>query len=134
MPVRLLSSSVLVWPTAEQVHEAARNWAQLLVESLPVAGVGYVGSYARGDWGVGSDLDLIVVLESAVPDSAVPESVVPESAGFDWKLESLPVPAEVRLYRTDEWNRLLRSDLRMAKVVREETVWLVGGTFDYRSQ
>jgi predicted nucleotidyltransferase len=30
--------------------------------------IGYFGSYARGDWGVGSDVDLIVIVaESELP-------------------------------------------------------------------
>jgi predicted nucleotidyltransferase len=28
-----------------------------------VVRVGYFGSYARGDWGVGSDLDLIIIVD-----------------------------------------------------------------------
>lgn len=117
MPVRSLSSSVLAWPTAEQVVGAARYWALPHAESESVLAIGYYGSYARGDWGVGSDLDLVVVLADG--SSA--------ASGIDWQLESLPVPAEVRVYSASEWNALLRSDLRMAKVLREETVWLVGG-------
>jgi len=27
--------------------------------------IGYFGSYARGDWGVGSDLDLLVIVTAA---------------------------------------------------------------------
>jgi predicted nucleotidyltransferase len=30
-----------------------------------IVAVGIFGSYARGDWGVGSDLDLVVVVEDS---------------------------------------------------------------------
>lgn len=109
----------MVWPKTEQVDRAARDWARRLSEDESVLAVGYFGSYARGDWGVGSDLDLVVVLED--------EAHSPRRVSRDWKLESLPVPAELRVYSAGEWKRLLDSDLRMARVFREETVWLVGG-------
>src|SRR5687768_9404967 len=88
MPVRSLTSSVLRWPDADTVHRAATVWAEALVAAEPeVVAVGYFGSYARGDAGVGSDLDLIVVVrESAIPF---------ERRAAMWPLESLPVPADL---------------------------------------
>ena len=66
MPVRLLHSSVLIWPKADEVREALRQWAERAKDEHPeLRGVGYFGSYARGDWGVGSDLDIVLVLESS---------------------------------------------------------------------
>jgi predicted nucleotidyltransferase len=64
MPVRSLSSSVLVWPDAAEVARAVRTWAENLSKTEPaVQRVGYFGSYARGDWGVGSDVDLVVLVD-----------------------------------------------------------------------
>jgi hypothetical protein len=48
-------------------------------------GVGYFGSYARGDWGVGSDLNLLLIVEHAA------ESFL--SRGAPWDTTGLPVPA-----------------------------------------
>ena len=63
MPVRLLSSSVLKWPDAQTVDRAVRQWAAKVVRSrTDVLRIGYFGSYARGDWGVGSDLDLVILV------------------------------------------------------------------------
>src|SRR5438093_13247861 len=60
MPVRSLNSSVLVWPNRAQVDRAVRDWANRIVaEHRDVRRLGYFGSYARGDRGVGSDLALI---------------------------------------------------------------------------
>jgi uncharacterized protein len=65
MPVRSSSSHVLTWPTPEQVAEAARVWgAALKASRSDVTRAGYFGSHARGDWGLGSDLDLVVVLSA----------------------------------------------------------------------
>ena len=66
MPVRLLSSSILKWPDAEAVDSAVRRWAgNVGQECEDVQMIGYFGSYARGDWGVGSDLDVVVVVGSS---------------------------------------------------------------------
>jgi len=47
------------------VDRAVRVWAEGLSAShREVLRVGYFGSYARGDWGVGSDLDVIIVAEA----------------------------------------------------------------------
>jgi hypothetical protein len=120
MPVRSLRSSLLKWPTAGQVDRAARAWAERLAEEEPaVLAAGYFGSYARGDWGVGSDLDLIVIVERDEPDNG-------PNPALAWRLDSLPVPAELLTYSREEWRRLMGSDGRFARTLRNETVWLIG--------
>jgi predicted nucleotidyltransferase len=119
MPVRSLTSSVLRWPDAETVRRAATAWAAALAEAEPaIIAIGYFGSYARGDAGVGSDLDLVVIVrESALPF---------ERRAAVWLLESLPVPAEVLVYTPMEWNGLAGHSARFAQVLRDETRWLIG--------
>ncbi len=56
-----------------------------------------VGSYARGDWGAGSDLDIVVL----VTQSDVP--FVQRALAFE--VHTLPVPADVVVYTQDEWDR-----------------------------
>ncbi|MEX2534220.1 MAG: nucleotidyltransferase domain-containing protein [Trueperaceae bacterium] len=109
---------MLVWPTAEQVDGAARAWARRLSENnSTIRAIGYFGSYARGDWGVGSDLDLVAVIHEG---AGAPR----DGGGIDWDLESLPVPAELRIYSAHEWAELLLSNRRTGQVLRDETVWL----------
>ena len=69
MPTRSLHSSVLRWPDAETVIKSLTRWAQKIMKAEPeFLAIGYFGSYARGDQGVGSDLDvLIIVRESQTP-------------------------------------------------------------------
>lgn len=99
MPVRSLNSSILRWPDADQVHQAASAWAQRVRADIPgVEKVGYVGSYARGNWGVGSDLDLVVLVDS---EEAREELRLVDRTG-------LPVPAELRVYLVTEWDALKR--------------------------
>lgn len=118
MPVRSLHSSVLKWPDRRTVEEAAAAWAAR--ERLRHPGLirlGWFGSYARGDAGVGSDLDLIAVVES----SAEPF----ERRALAWGLSSLPVPAEILVYTRDEWQRMDREGGRFARVLRREARWFV---------
>lgn len=99
MPVRSLNSSVFKWPDRRTVDAAARQWAQSAAARRgDVLLVAYFGSYARGDWGVGSDVDLLVVLNEA------PQPF--ERRAAEWDATNLPVPAEVLVYSAEEWERM----------------------------
>ena len=88
MPVRSLNSSVLKWPDRTTADTAVRAWAVEAARRYPgLIRAGYFGSYARGDWGVGSDLDLVVVVREAAEPF--------ERRALGWDLSSLPVPAEL---------------------------------------
>ena len=101
MPVRSLSSSVLKWPEAEAVIADLRRWAEAIgPERTELLRVGYFGSCARGNWGVGSDLDVILIVESS-PDP------FPVRAAR-WDLSDLPVPCDVLVYTQEEWARVER--------------------------
>ncbi len=115
MPVRSLNSSVLKWADAKTVDAAARCWAERVVQGKKgVLKIGYFGSYARGDWGVGSDLDLIIILESSEQPF--------ERRSIEWNVMELPVPADVLVYTREEWNSL--SKTRFYKTVMQEAVWV----------
>src|SRR3989454_11104225 len=71
LPVRSLNSSVVVWPDRAAVESALRRWAEEALRIRPeLVRVGYFGSYARGDWGVGSDLDVVLVVAGGGPPLA----------------------------------------------------------------
>ena len=77
--------------------------------------LGYFGSYARGDWGVGSDLDLIAVVNQTL------ESF--ERRSISWDLNGLPVSAEIIVYSLAEWEELEKKDTKFARMLKRETVW-----------
>jgi len=118
MPVRSLNSPVLRWPDRATVERAAAAWAKR--EAPRHAGLlrlGYFGSYARGDAGVGSVLALLAVVESS--------NLPFERRALDWDLLELPVPAEILVYTCEEWERLRRDGGRFARTVEREARWLV---------
>jgi predicted nucleotidyltransferase len=118
MPVRSLSSSILKWPDAQAVDQEVRRWAGKVVLNRPdVQRIGYFGSYARGDWGVGSDLDLIIVVERTEQPF--------ERRGAEWDVTDLPVPAEVLVYTQEEWQSLI-PQRRFFSSLTHETIWIYG--------
>jgi len=117
MPVRSLRSAVLRWPDRESVHSAARRWAAGVARvSDPVVRVAYFGSYATGRWGVGSDLDILILVDSSEEPF--------ERRGLQFRTSEIPVPCQVLVYTLLEWNRMLREGCRFARSVEAESVRL----------
>ena len=98
MPVRSLTSSVLRWPRPEEVRAAIGTWAAEIVARPDVARIGCFGSLAKGTWGVGSDVDLVVIIDRSS------QPVYRRALEFD--ASTLPVPADVLVYTTEEWGRI----------------------------
>ena len=118
MPVRLLSSPVLKWPDAKTIDHSVRRWAKKVAPHREsVLCIGYFGSYARGDWGVGSDLDLIIIVD---------HSDLPfERRGVDWDFAELPVPVDVLIYTKVEWQVLCKRQRRFYLTVLREAIWVL---------
>ena len=117
MPVRSLSSSVIRWPDLETVRKAIRRWAEAEVPKHPdLVRLGYFGSYARGEWGVGSDLDLIAIVEQS-PEAS-------ERRNLSWSLTSLPLPSDLLVYTLGEWESLEKGGGRFVRTLSRETVWI----------
>jgi hypothetical protein len=107
---------VFRWPDAHAVENALRAWvARVTAERSEVRSVGYFGSYARGDWGVGSDVDLIVIVAGSE------DSFERRAAG--WNTSSLPVPADLLVYTDDEWQAMQRGG-RLSERMTREIIWL----------
>ena len=116
MPVRSLNSSVLKWPDQTTLDQAVRSWSVEQGRRRPgLKLLGYFGSYARGDWGVGSDLDLIAIVD----DCKQPF----ERRALDWELNSFPVPAEILVYTAKEWTRMQHKNERFIRVINKEVIW-----------
>lgn len=100
MPVRLLTQSLLRWPEPEAVLQAVQHWAVLQAERCPsLQRVGVYGSYGRGDAGVGSDLDLLLIDANAAG---------PQSSRYrSWPFEDLPLSCDALVLSPCELDQLL---------------------------
>ena len=118
MPVTSSTSLIKRWPSVEVVLSAAQSWAGAVAEQRSdLIALGYFGSYARGDAGFGSDLDLIAVVEA--------DSRPAMERSLEWPTEMLPVPAELLVYTVSEWKRLEEEGGRFQQTIRAEARWLV---------
>lgn len=116
MPVRSLNSSVLRWPDAQTVDQAVRQWARDSGLAHPeMIRAGYFGSYARGEWGVGSDLDLVILVDRTEEPF--------ERRATRWDTTSLPVPADVLVYTLPEWDSLATHS-PFGKTLSKQAVWV----------
>jgi hypothetical protein len=115
-PVRSLTSLVSKWPDRAEVDAAVRRWATLQKALHPeLRRLGYFGSFTRGDWGVGSDLDLIALVVSS--DRPL------DQRPLAWDLTPSPVPAEMLVFTPAERQRLEQDDRRFASTIQAKTVW-----------
>lgn len=117
MPLRSLRSSVLVWPTRDAVDAALRAQAAEWARTDPtLVCVDNFGSYARGNWGVGSDLDILIVVSTSRHSR--------DRRSLAWDSTTLPVPADVLVYTTAEWRELISSNRRFGRMLATEVVWV----------
>jgi predicted nucleotidyltransferase len=99
------------------VHQAVTDWAKRLAQRQPgVLRVGYFGSYSRGDWGVGSDLDLVVILDAA--------SAPFGQRSLELDLASIPVPVDPLIYSEKEWQDLVQAGGKFIRALQAEAVWV----------
>ncbi len=119
MPVRSLNTAVFKWPDREQVLSAAGRWgAALRARDADVVRIGCVGSYARGDWGVGSDLDVIVILRES--------NLTTLQRYSRYYPEGLPVPADVWVHTMAEWDALAVRSPQLRRRLEGEWLELAG--------
>ena len=78
--------------------------------------IGYFGSYAKGNWGVGSDLDIVIL----VAHSDLPFM----RRALGWDTLALPVPTDVCVYTQAEWDKLAAQAQRFYREVMRQAVWV----------
>jgi len=118
MPVRSLHSSVIRWPARDVVIGSFREWVANARSAHPeLEAAGYFGSYARGDDGPGSDLDVILVVNST--------NVPFERRAAGWDTSRIAVPVDLIVYTREEFDRLGRDGSRFAAMLASEAEWIV---------
>ncbi|MGH9408391.1 MAG: nucleotidyltransferase domain-containing protein [Vicinamibacterales bacterium] len=118
--MRSLTSPLLKWPDRAAVEAALHAWVERAAAAHPdVLAIAAFGSFARGEWAFGSDLDLLVV----VHDAGEPSS----ERRLSWDTSALPVPVDLLLYSASEWRRLHSTPSRFRDTLAKEARWVLGG-------
>jgi predicted nucleotidyltransferase len=98
------------------VDRAVRFWSiDQALHRPDLIRLGYFGSYARGNWGVGSDLDLIAIVDAA--------SEPFERRLLNWDFDNLPVPADILVYALAEWKELQKKNHKFSRMLKSEVIW-----------
>jgi hypothetical protein len=102
----------------DRVLEAARTWAeQLRRDYQEVVRVGYFGSYARGDYVPGSDLDVLIELSR----SDLPHW---RDCAVRYRPDSFPVGMDVFAHTSAELAALRAAGAAFVKTIDAEIRWL----------
>ncbi|MCP9911063.1 nucleotidyltransferase domain-containing protein [Cyanobium sp. BA20m-p-22] len=117
MPVRSLTQSLLRWPEPELVLHQVAGWAERMAAEHPsLERVGVFGSYGRGDAGVGSDLDLLLIdAEACGPQ---------HQRLLAWPLADLPLSCDALVFTPAEHGELIASGTAMARALTSDSRWL----------
>jgi predicted nucleotidyltransferase len=108
---------VVKWPDRATVEKSLRKWVKGEAEKHPeLVRLGFFGSYAGEKWGVGSDIDLVAVVE----DSNLPF----ERRALGWDTNRLPVPADLLVYTIGEWRKMETERGRFIRTLEREVVWV----------
>lgn len=117
MPVRSLTQSLLRWPEPEIVLCQTTAWAERMAGEHPgLVRVGVFGSYGRGDAGVGSDLDLLLIDRQATGPQHQRLRI--------WPFEELPLSCDALVLTPQEHHALLVGDSAMAAALARDSRWL----------
>jgi hypothetical protein len=99
------------------VLEQAAAWAALQRSGHPeLLAVGVFGSYGRGTAGVGSDLDLLLILQRC--DEPIWERL------RGWDTSALPLACDLLVYSLQEWRSLPQWNPKLAEALLSDTRWL----------
>ncbi len=95
MPVRSLNSAILKWPDKQKVLNEAKLWAKSIgPDDESIVKIFCFGSICTDTWGVGSDLDIIIILKQ----TSVP--FISRANLFD--ASAICVPTDILVYTESE--------------------------------
>jgi UTP:GlnB (protein PII) uridylyltransferase len=108
---------MLRWPEPKQVLAQVRDWSVKIAADHPgLERVGVFGSYGRGEAGVGSDLDLLLIDVHAQGPQ--------QQRLLLWPLEELPLSCDALVLTPSELGALLASGSAMASALERDRRWI----------
>ncbi|MFM7169359.1 MAG: nucleotidyltransferase domain-containing protein [Cyanobium sp.] len=112
-----MTQSLLRWPEPETVLRQTTEWAERVAREHPgLERIGVFGSYGRGNAGVGSDLDLLLIDR----DAAGPQ----HERLLVWPLEELPLSCDALVLTPQEHRELLAGGSAMGAALARDSRWL----------
>ena len=120
MPVRSLNSAVLKWPEQAAVLNKTKQWAILEGErNKNIKNIYCFGSVVSRNWGVGSDLDILIEVNTSKMSFPL--------RGLKCDTSRIPVPVEIMVYTTEELNKMQAEKRRFAKEFENNSMLLYAG-------
>ena len=117
MPVRLLNSAVLKWPDRDQALANIREWAlKTGQKDSNIKKICCFGSLASGKWGVGSDADIMIEIDSSHEPFM--------RRGLLYNTDKICVPADILIYTSAELDRMRDENTRMIRVLDHDSIVL----------
>lgn len=112
-----MNTVVRWWPKRSRIVSTATTWAHGAMMDDPwIVWIAYFGSYATLEYGYGSDLDLVVVIDGPPHTLDEPYLFAPD----------LPVPADVLVYNLDQWRHMAETGNVFYRTISQEAVTLAG--------
>ncbi len=79
-----------------------------------ISRIGCFGSLAKGTWGFGSDIDIIIVLAHS--------NIPPLKRSAEWDTTMLPAPTDLLVFTEDEIR--LTPSPKFKRVLENEAIWV----------
>jgi predicted nucleotidyltransferase len=120
------AGAVIGTKSAADAPDRAGADAQASRSSLgrSIVGLGCYGSYARGDWGVGSDLDVLVVVRSGASGTRGEGDLAVIRSNLADAMAEIPVPVDLFVLDERDWHEHRRRQTRFYRVLRQEACFV----------
>jgi uncharacterized protein len=117
MPVRSLNSAILKWPDKQKVLSEAKVWAKSTgLSDNNILRIYCFGSICSDTWGVGSDLDIVIILKK----TTVP--FISRACSND--TSAISVPVDLLVYTQSEITKLSKGKSRFMDEIEKSAVLL----------
>ncbi|OGL46970.1 MAG: hypothetical protein A2161_09405 [Candidatus Schekmanbacteria bacterium RBG_13_48_7] len=118
MPVSSSNSVKIKSVSPVLVIDALKKWiSELRLNNKNLISAGYFGSYAKGNYAPGSDIDILLILTNSKHDRFFDRS--PE-----FYPESFPIGMDIFVYTVDEISQMFEYGNGWIKQVFNSTIWI----------
>ncbi len=117
MPVRSLNSAILKWPDKQKVLSEAKMWAKSAgLTDNNILRIYCFGSICSDTWGVGSDLDIVIILKKTTAP------FISRACSYD--TSAISVPVDLLVYTQSEITQLSKEKTRITDEIEKNAFLL----------